>query len=363
MSRETMQWLNTMTLIGFTEKRGNAWHYKRELQEGQGNHFEGPVPVHAVNDLFFDAVEGYAIGEYLSPDGVVQIRDERRKVMLRPPGTFGPDDRGGILSERLLDGQPGADRGWNLHQFKGWLVNTLGDIIDTPSSDLGIASAGLLRAGSMAWVQVEAPENVETAVGFTFRPFILAATAHTGSMSTTFKRCMQAVVCDNTLDIGLSEAGETHRIQHTRNSSAKLLDVRETLGIIHTMADDFAAQVEALADITVSDGDFEQFLNMWAPLEKDGKRLEGRSLALAEGKQKKLVSLYRHDNRVTPWGGSALGVLQAVNTFEHHVQGTTGKSGPDIAQRNMLKVVQGTRGKSDRDAVSLIREIVEPATA
>ena len=27
MSQETSQWLNTRTLIGFTDKRGNAWHY------------------------------------------------------------------------------------------------------------------------------------------------------------------------------------------------------------------------------------------------------------------------------------------------------------------------------------------------
>jgi len=33
MPKETFQWLNTMTLIGFTAKRGHAWHYRGS---GQG---------------------------------------------------------------------------------------------------------------------------------------------------------------------------------------------------------------------------------------------------------------------------------------------------------------------------------------
>lgn len=28
MSAETLEWLNTQTLIGYTERRGNAWHYR-----------------------------------------------------------------------------------------------------------------------------------------------------------------------------------------------------------------------------------------------------------------------------------------------------------------------------------------------
>lgn len=28
MSRETATWLNAMTLIGYTDQRGHAWHYR-----------------------------------------------------------------------------------------------------------------------------------------------------------------------------------------------------------------------------------------------------------------------------------------------------------------------------------------------
>jgi len=52
MSKEALKWLNTQTLIGFTEKRGNAWHYRVDLQSAEPNHYPGPVPVEDVRRPF-----------------------------------------------------------------------------------------------------------------------------------------------------------------------------------------------------------------------------------------------------------------------------------------------------------------------
>ena len=32
-----MSWLNENTLIGYTSKRGTAWHYRADLQWGRSN--------------------------------------------------------------------------------------------------------------------------------------------------------------------------------------------------------------------------------------------------------------------------------------------------------------------------------------
>ena len=37
MSRETWNWLNTNTLIGFTDQRGHAWHWRAQEQDGVSN--------------------------------------------------------------------------------------------------------------------------------------------------------------------------------------------------------------------------------------------------------------------------------------------------------------------------------------
>src|SRR5688572_23423298 len=50
MSKETLQWLNENTLIGFTEKRGKAWHYR----QGNDNHYVGGIPVEDARSRLFD---------------------------------------------------------------------------------------------------------------------------------------------------------------------------------------------------------------------------------------------------------------------------------------------------------------------
>ena len=44
----------------------------------------------------------------------------------------------------------------------------------------------------------------------------------------------------------------------------------------------------------------------------------GRGLRAGDHQREALERLYPHDERVSPWSGTGLGVVQAVNTYEHH---------------------------------------------
>ena len=62
MSSETIQWLNTNTLIGQTDKRGKAWHYRADDQSDEPNHYPGFIPIEDVRRrLFYWHVEGRQI--------------------------------------------------------------------------------------------------------------------------------------------------------------------------------------------------------------------------------------------------------------------------------------------------------------
>ena len=54
MSKETLQHLNISTLIGNTDARGHAWHYRAEEQGEETNHYPGPIPVGDVERRLFD---------------------------------------------------------------------------------------------------------------------------------------------------------------------------------------------------------------------------------------------------------------------------------------------------------------------
>ena len=240
-----------------------------------------------------------------------------------------------------------------MHSYREWLVGTVADILD---DDLSISSAGLLRAGAVAWVEVSVPESITTPEGVEFRPNLLATTSFDGSIATTFKRTITDVVCDNTREAALAEHGQTFKVKHSRHSQAQLAHAREALALVHTLADDFAREVAELCRIEVTDRDWIRFLDTHVRrTDAAGRPLKGRALTLAEKKRDGLQRLYRHDTRVAPWAGTAHGVIQAVNTWEHHESTVRGVP---RGERNMLRTVTGEFGKLDRLTLSNLQGVL-----
>lgn len=343
MSQETMQWLNEMTLIGNTDKRGNAWHYRQSDQTAESNHYAGPIPTADVTRRLFHwtPAEGDVTSMYLGADDFEAVTDPSRKTIIRPRGTFGAADDGEILGI--------FKTGYNVHDYQTWLVDTVADILD---SGLQIGSAGLLRGGAVAWVQCELDETVTTPEGVQFRPFLTAATSVDGSLSTTYQTGAQVVVCDNTLACAMGERTNRVKIRHSKNSTGKLADVRDALGIVHNVADEFAANVAALTQQEVTPQEWSKFLTVIAPVkggEDDTKPSISRTLATA--RRAELDQLWNYDARVNLWKGTAFGVVQAVNTHAHHVQGVRGMA---RAERNMTRMVEGAWATLDSNTLQAL---------
>src|SRR5208283_3105374 len=125
-----------------------------------------------------------------------------------------------------------------------------------------ISSAGLLRKGGVAWVEVSVPDTITTPEGVEFRPNFLAGTSFDGTLATTYKRTSQLTVCDNTMAAALESKGEALKIRHTKYSGVRIADAREALALVTTQAEDFSAQVKELCDIPVSAKEFSLLLDM-----------------------------------------------------------------------------------------------------
>ena len=170
MSKETMDWLNTQTLKGYTEIDGFAWHNDAALRAELGvadNHYPGPIPVGDVIARLFnwEPLEGNVQTTAVTDDGTYTWTDETRKTIIRPQGALNPQDAGGVLGIAKLTYLP--------HSYSGWLLGGLSNLV---GDTLGVGSAGLLELGAKAWVQIRTPETLHTPQGFDFRPYILAAT-------------------------------------------------------------------------------------------------------------------------------------------------------------------------------------------
>lgn len=319
MSRETAEHLNTNILIGFTEKRGNAWHYRADLQTVDpvtghvGNHYRGPIPIDAVQQRLFnwEAVE--------SPVYVGLPGDEDEV-------TYTPQFKAIVHPETNQVFKIFSD-GYQVHQYSETLIDRTAAILD--DGQLAIGSAGLLRGGARAFVSVEVPETVKTKDGVEFRPNLIACTSHDGTLATTWKRHATLVVCDNTMDMALGERGQEYKIRHKKNS-LKLMESREALNIIFEDTEEFENELNLLCHKRVTEKQWTKFLDVHIPVpEKDGA-----PKTIAENKRNEFDDLWRHDERVAPWKGSKFGVLQCANTWQHHLSRV--KGGEDMrADKNM----------------------------
>ena len=351
MSKESLQWLNSNTLIGCTDKRGTAWHWRSEEQGDRSNHYPGAIPVPDVQDRLFGwtaesrrlAVEVEA--DRASMTHLSKDRQPRRWAVVADRQAICRSDDDTVMG---IFG-PGYTR----HQYSEWLLTTVADLLD---DDLAISSAGLLRGGAIAWVEVSMPDTITTPEGVAFRPNLLATTSFDGSIATTYKRTVTDTVCDNTRELALAETGQEFKVKHSRNSHAQLAPARQALALVHTLGDQFAAEVAQLCATTVTASQWQRFLDSQVPqVDAMGQALTGRALTLAGTKRDTLAGLYRNDPRVAPWAGTAHGVLQAVNTHAHHEGVVRGER----AERNGLKTITGDFGRLDRTTWNTLTAILE----
>jgi phage/plasmid-like protein (TIGR03299 family) len=345
VSKETLGTLNTQTLIGFTEKRGNAWHYRAAEQGAESNHYPGAIPVEDVRRrLFGFTVDPWdvAVSPRLPADADAASRlmrdwepDEEevawvRSDTRRPMGYFTP--------------------GYTGHQYGDWLLDTMARL------DLPVGSAGLLRRGAVAWVQAELPENVQAGgTGVAFRPNLLNTTSFDGSVKTTFKRTFTVVVCDNTWRMAMGEKGDEFAVSHSRYSLERLERAGAALGLLDRAAVEFTAHIEKLTQEAVSARQWARFLEAWVPtVDARGQKLAPRGLNGAAKKRATLDKLWLHDPRVSPWKGTAFGVAQAVNTFTHHETGVRG----DRGERNTMSTITGEIARVDADARAVLEAVL-----
>ncbi|MGW5747719.1 DUF932 domain-containing protein [Amycolatopsis sp. NPDC003861] len=331
MSKETSKWLNTHVLIGFTDKRGHAWHYRAEDQTTEPNHYPGPIPVDDVKRRLFG---------WTAEPAQVFVEDRFGLRLAEHHLGVTTSDTGDLLAIHTDE--------YGIHQYGTWLLDNVAALLD---DGLTIGSAGLLRNRKQAWVSVEIPDNIRTPEGVEFRPNLLACSSHDASLKTRYKRVVTNIVCDNTMAAGLREDGQEHAVVHKRNSALQLLSAREALQIVHTVADDFAAEVKKLCQTTVTDRAWKAFLDAHTPIPAE----PGRARTNAATKRSALTRLWTSDSRVSPWKNTGWGVVQAVNTHLHHeavIRGAT------RAERNMTRVMCGELAKHDRATTAVLRKVL-----
>ncbi|WP_216898419.1 DUF932 domain-containing protein [Nocardia alni] len=372
MSQETSEWLNTQTLIGMTDQRGTAWHYRAEDQGAEPNHYPGYIPAADVRRRLFAWRAEAVTPHYPVPFGTTPETPadpaNPEYQLVQAPGS--PVPMIADLSRRMVfrsdTGRPLGvfSAKYPIMQYEQMLLEGLAALV-TPDGlavsddSLGIGSAGLLKGGAVAWVQIERPDTVTTPEGVDFRTSILATASMNGTLPLSYAAVNQVVVCDNTHAWALDEAERCGRIwklrRRTTLSQLDLKDAREALRMIVRAEDSFAADIAKLCDLTVTSGQFRRLLDDFASLPEDDTAKAARTRA--ETKREQIELLWTSDERVKPWTGTGFGWLQAVNTWQHHIRpGRTDRAG-----RNTTNAVTGKTAQADAETLERMFRVLTPA--
>ena len=338
MSRESYEWLNENVLVGNKAKRGDQWWPNLP---GYDNGYDNEIPLE-------DAVKFF--GRWRPVEADLFAHDEDGKL-------FGDSESAKMIYRH----QPGSplhrkrlglhEDGYQIHDRVSWLIDNVSNIID---GQLMIASVGELRNGKIAWVQVEAPETIEHTSGESFRPFIAATTSLDGSLATSYKAGSTRIVCDNTRDAFFAGKDGKYKVKHTRHSTSdyKIANARAALDIVFKVTEDYVTEMEMLLATTVTDKQWASFLDSYAAVPQE----DGRGKTMAENRRMALEDLYVNDDRVTPWKGTAWGVLQAANTYNTHL--SIVRNAGDRVERQWSNFLTGKTTKDDVKAMDALAPIL-----
>lgn len=351
-SKQDVEELNSFTLIGCTDERGDAWHRRDDLMHNGQNHFPGLIPLDIVTGRLFDWQPQRATVAYLIPCG-----DDDSRGVFYDGTTWNrvvktQQDRIGVLRN---------DNDYDLGVFKSGAVHPpyqetlIARAEQLVGTTLGISTAGCLQKGSRAWVEFSMQETFfDTKSGFGYRPNLVVADSMDGSIALTNALTVEATVCNNTLRRNLLEAsgkGATTKRKHTRGIMGGLDGEREVLGILEQVDQEFLTDLHRLLDMPVTPKQQIEVLDIIAPVSDD---MTDRSKTLAMNKRDSIMSMGGNP-MVAPWIGTAFGEVQRYNTWQHW---EAPSKGTGQWERNTWRRIMGKSAEADLAVVKALESVL-----
>ncbi len=166
-------------------------------------------------------------------------------------------------------------KGFQNHEAFSWMDAVIGEkaaVYDTAGS-LGVGEKVWATAKLNGVMRVKGTDDE-------IEKFLLFTNSFDGKTSIQVALTTVRVVCQNTLNMALSEAKEAKdlfKIRHTGQIGVKIEDVRKALGLANKWFEDFNAMANRLAEVKMN-AEMENKLlaGIGLDLEVEGKRAEGK---------------------------------------------------------------------------------------
>lgn len=251
-----------------------------------------------------------------------------------------------------------APKSYTPHRYGRWIADVCEPLlVEGEKEGLVIASTGILDEGAYAWVSLSLPEAIKTKAGLDILPSLFTRSSMNQSLKTGASNVSIHGICDNTVTAAERSGGLIAEVKHTSGSTVRWAGYAGAVAQFLGFTEKAKLFVDGLADIPMTDADFETFLGN---LFKDAEGATDQAKTMNANKRDVVRSLHRNDVRCAPWAGSALGAFQAANTWsEHYKTVRMTKNVPGRDYRNQLNRITGT---NDDDAIIAALEASISAT-
>ncbi|HXE54616.1 MAG TPA: DUF932 domain-containing protein, partial [Tepidisphaeraceae bacterium] len=176
-------------------------------------------------------------------------------------------------------------------------------------------TAGSLHGGRRVWMLARIPKEYRAGSDDLIQPYVLLTNTHDGSQALRMIPTTVRVVCQNTLNLALSQSGtEGLTISHHPRLETRIAEAQAKLGIIAARFDQFDAELHAMLakDLSAAeaDGYFADLSGVNAPSQTDRQKkgrqeVYGKMLANFDNERNTLAGI-RHTawaayNAVSEW--------------------------------------------------------------
>ncbi len=127
-------------------------------------------------------------------------------------------------------------------------------------------TAGSLQDGKKIWILAKLPDKY-IMEGEQIEPYLVFSSSHDGNGAIKAAMTPIRVVCQNTLNIALSQAKRIWSTVHVGDLSAKMDEARNTLLLAQSYMTGLGAEFSRLSKIKLSDAKVLEYINMLLPMD------------------------------------------------------------------------------------------------
>lgn len=198
-------------------------------------------------------------------------------------------------------------------------------------------TAGALGDGETIWILAKLNGLIQVKGDDITEKFLLLTNRHDGTGSVQVMFTPIRVVCQNTLNLALSDGSAFRaKLKHCSTMGMKVQEVRDALGIIDQKFAFFQDAARKLATVELTRDAFTDYLQRVGIQPADLTKLDGRSRTMAETAVHEVTSLFEHGkgNDAPGIKGTLWAAFNGVTEYSDYVR--TSRGGSDSRTKSLL---------------------------